>query len=227
MSPTPAACSAPASTASTSASTATPQKLHEGLTRTPGSFDQTVAGIDTVARYKRHGIASTPAPSSPSATSPTSPTSTRSSAPTASTRSSSTSCRPTAAPTPTSTSSSPPTPRSPPPPRPSSPPPASARVLAFFVDIPLCTTTELPDFNRGYVEDYAHFEPPNPRPRHRRRPRSRAAPRRRARRAGPDPPRDLDDSARHKRPECRSCRYDPVCEGVWGNYLRRHGWDEF
>ena len=38
---------------------------------------------------------------------------------------------------------------------------------------------------------------------------------------------DLDDSARRKRPECRACRYDRVCEGVWGNYLRRHGWDEF
>ena len=38
---------------------------------------------------------------------------------------------------------------------------------------------------------------------------------------------DLDDSARHKRPECATCRYDRVCEGVWGNYLRRYGWDEF
>jgi MoaA/NifB/PqqE/SkfB family radical SAM enzyme len=33
------------------------QKLHEGLTRTPGSFDQTVAGIDVIARIKRLGIA--------------------------------------------------------------------------------------------------------------------------------------------------------------------------
>src|SRR5690606_10337467 len=30
---------------------------------------------------------------------------------------------------------------------------------AFLVDIPLCTTTRLPDFNRGYVERYVHYEP--------------------------------------------------------------------
>ncbi|MCS6799053.1 MAG: radical SAM protein HxsC4, partial [Myxococcota bacterium] len=33
-------------------------------------------------------------------------------------------------------------------------------VQAFLVDIPLCTTTELPDYNRGYVEAYVHYEPP-------------------------------------------------------------------
>ena len=38
---------------------------------------------------------------------------------------------------------------------------------------------------------------------------------------------DLDDAARSKRPECRTCRYDRVCEGVWGNYTRRYGWGEF
>ena len=31
-------------------------KLHEGLTRTPGSFDQTVAGIRNIARYKPRGV---------------------------------------------------------------------------------------------------------------------------------------------------------------------------
>ena len=98
-------------------------------------------------------------------------------------------------------------------------------VQAYFVDIPLCTTTRLPDHNRGYVEDYAHYEPPNPGhdivadPESRRGGASGELVQ--IRRA------DLDDSARRKRPECRACRYDRVCEGVWGNYLRRHGWDEF
>src|SRR5579871_1405344 len=32
------------------------KKLHEGLTRTPGSFEQTVAGLDTVAKLKRFGV---------------------------------------------------------------------------------------------------------------------------------------------------------------------------
>lgn len=94
------------------------------------------------------------------------------------------------------------------------------KVQAFFVDIPLCTTQKLPDFNRGYVEAYVHFEPPM---------------------AGnlngdhaPDEQglvqirrSDLDDAERKKRDECRRCKYDGVCEGVWSNYLRRYGWDEF
>ena len=32
------------------------KKLHEGLTRTPGSFDQTLAGIDSIAKLKRFGV---------------------------------------------------------------------------------------------------------------------------------------------------------------------------
>jgi cyclic pyranopterin phosphate synthase len=38
---------------------------------------------------------------------------------------------------------------------------------------------------------------------------------------------DLDDAERDKRPECRQCRYHGACEGVWRNYLKRYGWDEF
>ena len=30
--------------------------------------------------------------------------------------------------------------------------------MAFLVDIPLCTTEGIPDFNRGYVEKYRHFD---------------------------------------------------------------------
>src|ERR1700677_4209344 len=32
------------------------------------------------------------------------------------------------------------------------------RPMAFLVDIPLCTTEAIPDFNRGYVERYHHFD---------------------------------------------------------------------
>lgn len=94
------------------------------------------------------------------------------------------------------------------------------KVQAFFVDIPLCTTQKLPDFNRGYVEAYVHFEPP-------------MAGHLNADQA-PDEQglvqirrSDLDDAQRKKRPECSRCKYDGVCEGVWSNYLRRYGWDEF
>jgi cyclic pyranopterin phosphate synthase len=88
---------------------------------------------------------------------------------------------------------------------------AEGRPMAFLVDIPLCTTEAVPDFNRGYVESYVHFEPPD----------ERGGDLVQIRRS------DLDDAARHKRDECRTCRYDGVCEGVWGNYLRRYGWEEF
>ena len=101
-----------------------------------------------------------------------------------------------------------------------------ARVMAFLVDIPLCTTTALPDFNRGYVESYVHFEPVAAAHE------VLAAEEKEARRTGADGQlvqirrSDLDDAERRKRDECRTCRYEPVCEGVWSNYLRRYGWDE-
>jgi MoaA/NifB/PqqE/SkfB family radical SAM enzyme len=100
------------------------------------------------------------------------------------------------------------------------------RVMAFLVDIPLCTTEAVPDFNRGYVESYVHFEPPAAaaalidETTMAQRIDERAPSLVQIRRS------DLDDARRHKRAECASCRYDEVCEGVWGNYLRRRGWDE-
>ncbi len=103
-----------------------------------------------------------------------------------------------------------------------------ARVMAFFVDIPLCTTEALPDFNRGYVESYKHYEPPQGG-----HDLVLAAELDAANQGqGPDGDlvqirrSDLDDEARQKRDECASCKHDAACEGVWANYLRRFGWDE-
>ena len=203
------------------------QKLHEGLTRTPGSFDQTVAGIDVIARHRRLGVALH-----------TSTVVTRRNLPhladiyrflrahgveqvvfnvmQANGRANTYFDQ--LFPTYTDIAAA-----------------AEAflveagqreqPVQAYFVDIPLCTTTRLPDHNRGYVEDYAHYEPPNPG--------HDIVADLEGRRGGASGElvqirrADLDDSARHKRPECRGCRHDGVCEGVWGNYLRRYGWDEF
>jgi cyclic pyranopterin phosphate synthase len=98
------------------------------------------------------------------------------------------------------------------------------RVEAFLVDLPPCTTHGLPDYNRGYVEAYAHYEPavgiglaaaPAPALSE-----PGGASWLRVTRA------DLDAALRAKREACGRCRYDPVCEGVWAGYLRRHGWDE-
>lgn len=99
------------------------------------------------------------------------------------------------------------------------------QVMAFLVDIPLCTTEAIPDFNRGYVEAYAHYEPPEQTD-------LLSAEQLTDRRGGPGERlvqvkrSDLDDAERQKRSECARCKYESVCEGVWGNYLRRYGWDE-
>jgi cyclic pyranopterin phosphate synthase len=99
-----------------------------------------------------------------------------------------------------------------------------ARVQAFFVDIPLCTTTALPDFNRGYVESYVHYEPLASGAK------LLGADEVAARSADGEivgvTRSDLDDAQRTKRPECARCKYDGSCEGVWKNYLKRYGWDE-
>ncbi len=100
------------------------------------------------------------------------------------------------------------------------------RVMAFLVDIPLCTTEGVDDFSRGYVERYVHFEPPGLGGH------DRALAAQDGARTGPARDlvqirrSDLDEAARQKRPECARCRYDAVCEGVWANYLARYGWDE-
>ena len=100
-----------------------------------------------------------------------------------------------------------------------------AQPMAFLVDIPLCTTEAIPDFNRGYVERYQHFDlasqvqlPALKRPDREQEGKGRGL---LLVMRG-----DLDDAERDKRAECATCRYDAACEGVWRNYLRRFGWDE-
>ncbi len=101
-----------------------------------------------------------------------------------------------------------------------------ARPMAFLVDIPLCTTEGVPDLNRGYVERYRHFDLES---------QVQLGQAQRQERKGEGAGKglllvlrsDLDEAEREKREECRSCRYDGQCEGVWKNYLARYGWDEF
>ena len=96
---------------------------------------------------------------------------------------------------------------------------------AFLVDIPLCTTEAIPDFNRGYVEKYRHFDIEE----------KAAVPdssleQRRQEGKGRGlilvTRSDLDDAERHKRDACATCKYDGQCEGAWKNYTKRYGWDE-
>ncbi|HVY46293.1 MAG TPA: radical SAM protein HxsC4 [Minicystis sp.] len=99
-----------------------------------------------------------------------------------------------------------------------------ARPMAFLVDIPLCATEGIADFHRGYVERYRHYDLASqaalPEP-------EKEA---RAQSGGGDglvlvTRKDLDDAQRDKRAACASCRYDGACEGVWRNYLKRYGWE--
>jgi cyclic pyranopterin phosphate synthase len=99
-----------------------------------------------------------------------------------------------------------------------------ARPMAFLVDIPLCATEAIPDLNRGYVERYRHFDlaeqaslPATQAPERVQRGRGRGL--------VLVTRQDLDDAQRDKRPECAGCKYDAACEGVWRNYLKRYGWD--
>jgi cyclic pyranopterin phosphate synthase len=100
-----------------------------------------------------------------------------------------------------------------------------ARPQAFLVDIPLCTTEGIADFNRGYVESYCHYDLEE---------QVALDNVDRGERAQDGEGKgllkvlrsDLDGAERKKRAECASCRYDRVCEGVWSNYLKRYGWDE-
>jgi molybdenum cofactor biosynthesis enzyme MoaA len=100
------------------------------------------------------------------------------------------------------------------------------RPMAFLVDIPLCTTQGIPDFNRGYVEKYRHFdlESEVDLPVHHEEARKGEG-------AGKGLllvlRSDLDGAAREKRAACKDCTYFTSCEGVWKNYLARFGWDEF
>jgi len=99
------------------------------------------------------------------------------------------------------------------------------RPMAFLVDIPLCTTDKIPDFNRGYVEKYRHFdvEEKAALPEAMRDERKQGG---RGKGLVLVTRSDLDDAERTKRDECRACKYDGQCEGVWKNYTKRYGWDE-
>jgi molybdenum cofactor biosynthesis enzyme MoaA len=109
-----------------------------------------------------------------------------------------------------------------------------AQPMAFLVDIPLCTTEGVPDFNRGFVEKHAHYDLMLEEEQLKQGATLLENFDMKAREAEGKGKglvlltrEDLDEARRTKRPECRQCRYDKQCEGVWGNYTRRLGWNEF
>jgi cyclic pyranopterin phosphate synthase len=84
------------------------------------------------------------------------------------------------------------------------------RPAIYLVDLPLCTTEGLPPEVRGYVE-LAKFDEPG----------KDGVVRLQATRDS------KEKKNRVKRPECRRCGYTRSCLGVWRTYLDQYGWDEF
>ncbi|HEY3355927.1 MAG TPA: radical SAM protein [Polyangia bacterium] len=99
-------------------------------------------------------------------------------------------------------------------------------VMAFLVDVPLCVTEGLPELNRGYVERYFHYDlAAHAAVLAARKPDRQAV----GEGAGLALVRrgDLDAVARSKRPACDGCRYTSGCPGVWDHYVAHYGWHEF
>jgi cyclic pyranopterin phosphate synthase len=82
------------------------------------------------------------------------------------------------------------------------------RPPVFLVDVPACTTEGLPAQARGWVECAVFTEF------------GREGARERQTRV------DKEQTNRVKRAECARCVHDAACLGVWRSYVEVHGWDE-
>ncbi len=91
---------------------------------------------------------------------------------------------------------------------------AEPRPPAFLLDVPPCVTEAVPDFNRGFVERHRRYEPAGP---------GDAPPARGALGLQLMP----ESGGRTKRADCAACRYQAGCDGVWRHYTERFGWEEF
>jgi cyclic pyranopterin phosphate synthase len=80
----------------------------------------------------------------------------------------------------------------------------------FVEDVPMCATEDLPDVVRGVLEHNLRFD----RVEHEGSRRYEEFDRART-----------EGGLRTKRAACAACRYDTACPGVWTRYLEVHGWD--
>ncbi|MFC1611924.1 radical SAM protein [Myxococcota bacterium] len=96
------------------------------------------------------------------------------------------------------------------------------RPPVFLVDIPACVTERIPDFHRGWVERYVHHEATSALSQEPLTSRPTTVPGLVERRRS-----DYDHAWRWKRLECARCARDEACPGVWSVYVKRFGWDEF
>jgi len=117
--------------------------------------------------------------------------------------------------------------------------PGMADLPIYLVDIPYCATegAGIPDRARGFVERYVHYDRDTGDDAFARDPDEGGSPLRRELLDAEDenPVEGLvekhrDQQERNKktrRTACDDCAYSRVCDGVWRNYVDRFGWDEF
>jgi cyclic pyranopterin phosphate synthase len=92
---------------------------------------------------------------------------------------------------------------------------------AYLVDVPYCCTegAGIPDRQRGFVERYYFYDSrPDQPPQAPQQPRSTLEVQ----------SRDAEDRRNKVHlPTCADCRHRPICDGIWRGYLERFGPDEF
>jgi MoaA/NifB/PqqE/SkfB family radical SAM enzyme len=99
--------------------------------------------------------------------------------------------------------------------------PKDRRARIRLLDVPPCLMLRLPEETRGWVEDHQHFE------------RRGGLPRVLGDEAGKRGPRgivrkqDFDAIQRAFGAPCENCSLQERCDGVWRRYVEEHGWDEF
>ena len=97
----------------------------------------------------------------------------------------------------------------------------SERGRIRLVDVPPCILLRLPEEVRGRVENHQHFEPEGGLPDELARELDEAALRVPVRKE------DYDRVQRIFGPPCDPCPLRPSCDGVWTRYAAERGWDEF
>ena len=99
--------------------------------------------------------------------------------------------------------------------------PKDQRGRIRLLDVPPCLLAALPEETRGWVEKHQHFERRGGLPRgleeETRRRGTRSAVRKR----------DFDAIQRAFGPPCEGCPLREGCDGVWRRYAEEYGWDEF
>jgi MoaA/NifB/PqqE/SkfB family radical SAM enzyme len=90
--------------------------------------------------------------------------------------------------------------------------------LVRLVDVPPCISAKLPKGARGDVEQHQHFERETGLPDGLKTPEGVSLPIRKQ---------DYDVVQRSFGPPCEGCPLQNICDGVWRRYTTTYGWDEF